>query len=299
MQQVTPPHPPRPPRQPRKDPAPSRLSYRLQRWLLTPGVRLGLRIGVPSLVIFALASGFLADQKRRDALDLFVTELRESFEQRPEFMIRVMVVDGAGDNLAEDIREVVALDFPVSSFDLDIDRIREVITGLDPVKSASVRTRPGGILQVEVVERRPAVVWRSRDGVEMLDATGAHVDDLMRRADRPDLPLIAGDGADRKVPEALAIFAAARPLGKRLRGLVRVGERRWDVVLDRGQRILLPEADPVRALERVIALAEVQDLLARDVTVVDMRLGDRPTIRMSSAAVEKWWQARKINRGGQ
>lgn len=133
----------------------------------------------------------------------------------------------------------------------------------------------------------------------MLDATGAHVDDLLRRADRPDLPLIAGDGADEKVPEALAIFAAARPLGKRLRGLVRMGERRWDVVLDRGQRILLPEADPVRALERVIALGEAQDLLERDVTVVDMRLGDRPTIRMSSAAVEKWWQARKINGGRQ
>jgi hypothetical protein len=43
------------------------------------------------------------------------------------------------------------------------------------------------------------------------------------------------------VPEALALVAAARPAVPRLRGLVRMGERRWDLVLDRDQRILLPE----------------------------------------------------------
>lgn len=284
---------------PRNDPAPSRLSYRLQRWLLTPGFRLTLRVGVPFCLCFALGSAFLADQQRRDALNMFLAELRSSIQERPEFMVGLMAIDGAGSNLSEDIREVVALDFPVSSFDLDLEQLRQTITGLDPVKSASVRIRPGGILQVDVVERQPVVVWRSRTGIEMLDETGAHVDDLASRAARPDLPLIAGAGADARVAEALTLIAAARPLADRLRGLVRIGERRWDVVLDRGQRILLPPDKPVRALERVLALNEVQDLLERDVAAVDMRLRARPTIRMTKAAVEDWWQIRKINGSGQ
>jgi cell division protein FtsQ len=54
-----------------------------------------------------------------------------------------------------------------------------------------------------------------------------------------------------------------------------VGERRWDVVLDRDQRILLPETEPGRALERVLALDQAQDLLDRDVTV-DLRLEPPP-----------------------
>lgn len=281
------------------DPAPSRLSYRMQRWMLTPGIRLTLRVGVPFVIIFAVASAFLADERRRDALNQFVMEMRASIEERPEFMVNLMAIDGAGLSLAQDIREVVPLDFPISSFDLDLVQIREVITGLDPVKTASVRIRPGGLLQVDVTERKPAVVWRTRDGLELLDENGAHVDDIASRSAQPDLPLIAGEGADQVVGEALTLIRAARPLGARLRGLVRMGNRRWDVVLDRDQRIQLPPDNPVRALERVIILSQGSDLLERDVAVVDMRIAERPTLRMNSAAVTEWWRIRQIKTNGQ
>lgn len=281
------------------DPAPSRMKYRMQRWMLTPGIRLGLRIGVPFCLCFAIGSAFLADQQRRDALNLFIAQMRASIQERPEFMVGLMAIDGADSNLSEDIREAVGLDFPISSFELNLEDIRQTIVGLDPVKAASVRIRPGGILQVDVVERQPAVIWRNRSGLAMLDETGTHVGSLLGRAERPELPVIAGEGADTQVPEALALLATARPLAGRVRGLVRIGQRRWDLVLDRGQRILLPTEAPVRALERVLALNEVQSLLDRDVAVVDMRLKARPTIRMSQAAVEDWWKARKMNGYGQ
>ncbi len=282
-----------------RDPAPSRLRYRMQRWMLTPGIRLGLRIGVPFGLVFVAVGAFMADEQRRDALNLFVAELRASFEERPEFMVGAMAIDGAGGNLAEDIREVVPIDFPVSQFDLDLEEIRKLVIGLDPVKSAAIRVRPGGILQLDVVERQPVVLWRGRDGLELLDDTGTRIDSLKSRASRPDLPLIAGEGADAHVREALDLFAAARPLGNRLRGLVRIGERRWDVVLDRGQIIQLPTKRPVPALERVLAVSQVRDLLERDVSVVDMRLSHRPTIRMTENAVQDWWRIREINGGGQ
>ena len=150
---------------PRYDPAPSRLSYRVQRWMLTPGIRLGLRIGIPFCIVFAAASIWLADPARRDALRLYVADLRASIEERPEFMVSLMAIDGAGPSLAADIREVLPVDFPVSSFDLDIEAMRSTVAGLDPVKSVSLRIRPGGILQVDVTERQPAIVWRTRDGV--------------------------------------------------------------------------------------------------------------------------------------
>ena len=280
------------------DPAPSRLSYRLQRWMLTPGIRLGLRVGVPFLLTFAVASAFLSDERRRDALNLFVDEMRASIQERPEFMVSLMAIDGAGNNLVQDIREVVPLDFPISSFDLDLEQIRQVIAGLDPVMAATVRIRPGGVLQVDVTERQPVVVWRTRDGLTMLDQDGVRVDGLDRRAERIDLPLIAGIGADEHVGEAMQLMATARILGGRLRGLVRVGERRWDIVLDRGQRILLPSDNPVRALERVIVLNQGSDLLERDVVVVDMRIGERPTLRMSQPALKNWWQIRETNGNG-
>ncbi|PXW83928.1 cell division protein FtsQ [Ruegeria sp. P4] len=277
------------------DPAPSRLKYRIQRWMLTPGIRTGLRVGLPLGVVLIAAGSYLASETRRDHLVALYNEARASFETRPEFMVNVMAIDGAGESVATDIREVTSLDLPLSSFDLDLPAIRDLIVGLDPVKTAAVRIRPGGILQVDVVEREPAIVWRSRDGLALLDETGAFVAELGQRSLHPELPLIAGRGADKRAAEALRLFSAARPLGDRLRGIVRIGERRWDVVLDRGQRIQLPVERPVAALERVIAVSEVKDLLERDVAVVDLRLPARLTVRMNAPAVEDWWRIRQLN----
>ena len=283
----------------RSDPAPSRFSYRFQRWMLTPGIRLGVKIGVPLCAVLATVGLYFAAEDRREAVRTQVADLISSFQDRPEFMVKLMAIDGAGTILADDIREVVPLDFPLSSWDLDVEQIRDTVTGLDPVKSASVRIRPGGILQVDVIERQPVIVWRTRDGVQLLDDTGTHVAEIATRAVRTDLPLIAGRGADQHVAEALELLTTARSLGDRVRGLVRVGERRWDLVMDRGQRIMLPTDRPVRALERVLAVNEVQDLLERDVAVVDMRIGSRPTIRMTEAASADWWNTKVVVDNGQ
>jgi cell division protein FtsQ len=83
-----------------------------------------------------------------------------------------------------------------------------------------------------------------------------------------------------------------------LRGLVRMGERRWDLVLDRDQRILLPETNPVRALERLLALDQAEGILTRDITAADLRLDHRPTLRLTAGAAETLRQIRIAQTGG-
>ncbi|QFT81439.1 cell division protein FtsQ [Roseovarius sp. THAF27] len=285
--------------EPKADPAPSRWSYRYQRLMLTPLFRKLLRVGVPLCLTVGLATAYFSNPERREAIVLAVADLREQVETRPEFMVNLLAVEGASATVEEDIREIFPHDLPASSFDIDLDAVRLSIAGLPAVASASVRVRQGGVLVAQVEERQPVAVWRSRDGLGVVDIEGVVIGDIAHRADRADLPVIAGKGATRAVPEAMAILQAAAPLRPRLRGLVRMGERRWDVVLDRGQRILLPETDPVRALERVIVLAEVQDMLERDLAAVDMRLASRPTIRMNENAVSEWWRVTNMTVGAE
>ncbi len=284
---------------PKVDPAPSRWAWRLQRLMLTPGFRFGLRFGVPFAVVFAASSIYLGDDVRRQTILDTIAETRRAIEERPEFMVQVMAIDGASTETAEDIREILSIDFPTSSFDLDLEHIRLTVGGLDPVKEVTVRIRPGGILHIDATPRVPVAIWRQADGLTLIDETGARVADLDGRNLRPDLPLLAGPGADKAVPEALALIDAAAPLGSRLRGVVRVGMRRWDMVLDRDQRVLLPEFGAVRALERVIALENAQDMLSRDVARVDMRLAQRPTVKMNEAATQEWWRIQQIEMDGQ
>lgn len=284
---------------PRNDPAPSRLTYRMQRLMLTPLFRAVLRVGLPFCVALAIGAAYLADEKRQAAILLAIADLRHQIETRPEFMVKLLAVEGASASVEEDIREIFPFDLPASSFDIDLDHVREMIVGLPAVADAHVRIRRGGVLVAQVVEREPVAVWRNWDGLGLVDRHGYVVADIAQRWDRPDLPLIVGKGGDKDVPGALEILQAAAPLGDRVKGLVRIGERRWDVVLDRGQRILLPEDAPVRALERVIVLDEIQDMLERDVVVVDMRLADRPTVRMTEQAVEEWWRVNDMMAGTQ
>lgn len=281
----------------RCDPAPSVWAWRYQRLMLTPFFRLFLRVVVPFAVMFVAAAIWLSDEDRRDRLVMAFYDIRTSIETRPEFMVNVMAIDGAGIGIAEDIREIVPIDFPISSFDLDLGQIQDRIAELPAIETVAVRIRPGGILQVAVSERDPVILWRTRRGLALVDDKGFVVANAASRKAHPGLPLMAGAGAENHVQEALALYAAAGPLAGRLRGVVRMGERRWDVVLDRNQRILLPETGAVQALERVIALSEAQDMLARDLEVVDMRLAARPTIRIAARAVEEWWRIRQIQVG--
>ena len=273
------------PRRHRRDPAPSRWAYRLHRLWMTPIVRRVCRIGVPSLIVLLTVGIFMADADRRASLTNGVVALREKFQARPEFQVRLVAIEGATTELADAVRAKLNLSLPQSSFDVDLDAARQRAESLDAVKAAELRVRSGGVLQVVITERQPVAVWRMPDGLTLIDETGHRVAGLATRSDRPDLPLIAGDGADRAVPEALDILAAAQPLIPQLRGMTRMGERRWDLVMDRNQRILLPAENPVRAIEGLIALDAAQDLLARDVLVVDLRSEVRPSLRLAPNAL--------------
>jgi len=280
---------------PRRDPAPSRAAYRMQRLWLTPLFRALMRVGLPVFGVTLVFGMYLADDDRRASLTGGFASIRDAVQRRPEFMVSLLSIEGASPALAEAIRAKLALRLPQSSFDIDLEAARARIETLDGVASADLRVKGGGVLEARITERVPTVVWRGLANVELLDETGRRVMLVAARADRSDLPLVAGEGADKAVAEALQILAAAEPILPRVRGLVRMGQRRWDLVLDRGQRVLLPTDAPVKALERMIALDQAQDLLDRDVIAIDLRIQDRPVLRLAPFALGEMRRARGID----
>jgi cell division protein FtsQ len=278
----------------RRDPAPSRWAYRMQRLWLTPVIRRAARVGFPTFLLAFVLGLYLSDETRRDGLGQTFAVMRDEVKSRPEFMVTLLSVEGASAPLAAMVRETLALPLPVSSLDLDLIAARDRVMALPAVKSVTLRIRSGGILEARVEEREPALVWRAPQGLILLDAEGNPIAGIEHRNARADLPLIAGEGADRVADEAMALIAAVAPLTERFRGLVRTGERRWDIVLDRDQRILLPEAEPVLALEQFLALDAQEKVLARDILAVDLRLPDRPALRLAPYALTELRRASGI-----
>lgn len=279
-----------------QDYSPSRIKYRWERIWLTPLYRSLIRTGVPLLLVVAVAINFFSKETTQLQLATSITNARTMIEDRPEFAVKLMQVKGASTVVAEQVREAVPMEFPVSSMRLDLAVLKSRIEAVDAVKRADVYLRDG-ILDVVINERAPALIWRGATHLELIDATGERAGVLVSRDGYYDLPLIVGFGAQKHAEEALEIWAAAKPIVDRVRGLRRMGERRWDVMLDREQIIQLPVNDPVPALERVLALHSARDVLGRDIKVIDMRDGRRPVLRLSVSAVDELYRLRAIADG--
>lgn len=276
----------------KRGPSPSRLAYRLHRIWLRPLYRRILRLGAPAFLIALIAGIYLSDDTRRAQIAGDMTAMVEKIQTRDEFMVHRMEIEGASEVVDKGLRGMLPVTLPASSFDINLDELRAAVMKLDAVADVQLRIKPGGVLAAVVKEREPTLLWRHTKGIELLDKTGHRVASVTSRDVRNDLPVIAGDGAEANAVEAMELIRVAGPLLPRLRGLERIGARRWDVVLDRGQRIMLPEDRAVAALEAVLTRDASDDLLARDVVAVDLRDLDRPILRLGLTAQNTLRRAR-------
>ena len=270
----------------RQDPAPSRVTYKLHRLWLTPFYRALIRTGLPIACILIGAFAYLRDPVMQQKIVMSFNNARMTIEQRPEFMIQQMHIQGVPESFDKLVRDTLNVNLPISSFHLDLEAMKARVDNIDAVETANLLIGSKGILEVGVVMRVPVLVWRSDKGLILLDANGQKSGQLVSRLERIDLPLITGAGVQVHSEQALEIFKKLLPISGRVRGLMRVGERRWDVVLDRNQVLKLPENHPIAALGRILALHRVQDILNRDITVVDVRDGRKPILRLSEPALD-------------
>lgn len=273
-----------PPR--RRDPSPSKWRYRLDRLGRRASVRFALRRLAAPLLLGALAVWAAGAPALRERAADWAEQARAAVMDRPEFAVTRLSMQGGSPDLRDRVARRIALDGPVSSLRLDLRAIREAVETTPGVASARVAVLGEGVLQVVLAQRAPAALWRWEGQLHLVDADGVVIAPVARRADRPTLPLMVGEGADRAAPEAIALWGRAQPLSDRVRALVRVGERRWNLVLVSDQTVMLPAQGAEAALARLLALNARHDLLEREVRAVDLRDSERPTLRLTPRGAE-------------
>lgn len=278
-----------------RDPAPSRVLYRLERLWLRPAIRNSVRIGMPLLAAGWLVVSLVMDPAVQQMAKDRYTAVRNQVASHPGLMIHDLEIDGVSPELHARLLVRLGLKLPISSMDLDLPALQKRVVGLDQIATAHVRVEGGGILRVSATERTAVMLWRRPDGaLAEVDETGVMLGMRVSRDERPDLPVVAGHSADKAVGEALHLLSLAEPIADKVRGLVRVGERRWTLVMTSGLQIKLPETGAASALARVIALHAADELLSRDLSVVDMRDSRRPILQLSPQALHELKRARGL-----
>ena len=269
------------------DPAPSIISYRLMRLMLIPRLRLILTLGIPSLVIICGTLVLLLNINLHENIEALKKDLKHALVERPEFMIKVASVDGASDELAHEIREIMPLDFPVSYFDLDIKYLHKVLNDIPAVASAAIKVTVSGVLQIDISERTPAFIWRKDDVISVIDEKGKFIRLATSRLDYPELPLVIGEAANLSIADISSLMEDNQYFLEHVRAFVRVGERRWDLVLDNNLRIMLPQTEFLAAFDRLMLMSQSGSLFSNQLSSIDMRLVERPTVRVGAASVDQ------------
>lgn len=156
--------------------------------------------------------------------------------------------------------------------------VKQRLESLPWVRAAAVERRLPGTVHVRLVERRPMAVWQRRGQLVLIDHQGHELGDEGIEY-FPGLPFIVGEDAHRVAAELVAMLAGEPALQPRVVAAIRVGGRRWNMKLDNGIEIWLPETGSREAWAEVVGLDRNHRLLDRQITVVDLRDPGRISLR--------------------
>ncbi len=171
-----------------------------------------------------------------------------------------------------------------SLFSFKVDAARDEVLNDPWVKSATVRKVYPDTIVVDVIEREPVALWQSKGEVHLIARDGFVISKAGPKHMR--LPQVVGEGANKAAAEFLSVVSRFPTISQKASAYVRVAGRRWNVRMNDGPQVLLPEADWQVALSELQDLQVSKELLDRDILQIDMRLADRLVIKLDPEAAE-------------
>jgi cell division protein FtsQ len=196
------------------------------------------------------------------------------------FTLETVYLEGRHRTPLEKINMAIGVKRGDSILSISVEEMRQRLELLEHVKEAAVERSLPDTLYVRIVEREPVAIWQ-HDGVLMLVDDEGQVMEGENIASYHYLPLVVGEEAPEEVSGLLKLLALEPDLAPRIKAVVRVGARRWNVKFDKGVEVKLPEEAPVDAWKALARMQREQRVLDRDIRAIDMRVKDRIFIKVS------------------
>lgn len=243
--------------------------------------------GTGTIAVFAFAAASVAygvvKGGHADVVSAQLADIRDAVANTVGFEIASIALTGEQQLTREEILNIAGISGRTSLLFLDAEAARARLKANPWIAEATILKLFPDRLHIAVTERRAFALWQkegrvrviSRDGVVVQPYAAPHVSHL---------PLVVGRGANTKAAAFLAAMNAYPELRDQIYAYVLVADRRWNLRLKNGMDIRLPEAEPVAAIEALMALDRDQKLLSRDIVAIDLRIPDRVTVRLSDEA---------------
>ena len=174
-------------------------------------------------------------------------------------------------------------------FSVDVGAARARLEKIGWIASARVERHLPDTIRVAIRERVPIAVWQNKGKFLLVDGSGAVIGS--EGFDRfKDLKVVIGDDAPQHAQSLIAMLERQPSLMARVEVAVRSGNRRWNLRMDNGVNVQLPEQDAFAAWDRLAVYQKKHRLLDRDIGKIDLRLPGRVVVEVhpnDSAVPEK------------
>ena len=172
-----------------------------------------------------------------------------------------------------------------SLISLDVEQARLNLLQLPWVAAASVGKAYPSAVSVEIVEKKAGAIWQNGEDILALDETGAAIGPARLAGDRA-LPAFVGVGADKAGLKFAALVRENAPaVADQVKIHIRIADRRWDLLMQNGVTVKLPEVAPEIALSSLNEMQLNANVLDRDVTAIDLRITGRATLGLGETAM--------------
>ena len=255
--------------------------------------KLMLRLAAAGIV----AVGVVAAYEARDAIvagAMNVYGIAQGEFARAGFGIDEISITGQSLTSESTILAALGLEDKTSTVSFDADAALARIEAIPSVKSAAIRKKYPGELIVSIEEKVPMARWRMGDATYLVDEFGNAVarDDGSFR----ELPLVVGEGAADDAIVMVRSLARYPQITRDLAAISRIGDRRWDLIFYSGLRVQLPENGVAQALKQLDMYQSTDQLLDRDVTVIDMRVAGMVSLKLGDLALKAREDAAKAKK---
>jgi cell division protein FtsQ len=236
------------------------------------------------LLAWALGYGAIAGHHVPALLD-WAKDVRDAAANSLGFRIAAVSLSGEKEISREEIFTIAGVTGRASLLFLDADAARARLMANPWIADAAVLKLYPDRLQITIKERQAFALWQKDRHVNVIADDGTVLEAFVERR-YLTLPLVVGQGAAHQAKDFLAVLDHYPQIRSQLRASILVAERRWNLRLQNGIDVELPETGVASALERLVALDRDKKLLSRDIALVDLRLPDRVTVRLSDAAAQ-------------
>jgi len=246
-----------------------------------PGVGVA---GSALLIAATLGYGVVVGGHLTDVV-AWLKDARDDAANTLGFSIAAVSLTGPKEVSREEVLTTAGVTGRASLLFLDADAARARLMANPWIADAAVLKLYPDRLQITITERQAFALWQKEGRLSVIAADGTVLEPFVEDRYR-GLPLVVGRGAERQAKDFLAIVDRYPDIRAMVRASILVAQRRWNLRLDNGVDVRLPEGNVAQALDRLVALDHEKKLLSRDVVAVDLRLPDRVSVRLSDAAAQ-------------